>query len=73
MDNIKFNYRNRQGIEIKLNKSLEEINKFEENYKGKIKAKYQDRLVLPVVEIVISEDGNNILDVHIIADKVYPI
>jgi hypothetical protein len=68
MDKIKFNYRNRQSQAIKVNISSDEIKKFEEDYKTKIKAKYQDRLVLPAVEVIISDDGLKILDTHITAD-----
>lgn len=36
MDKIKFNYRNRKGQPIEVNIPLDEIKKFEGDYKGKL-------------------------------------
>ena len=70
MENIKFNYRSRQSYPIVLNISSDEIQKFEENYKEKLFKKYQDRLISPRVEVVVSNDGMRITDVHSFADGI---
>lgn len=64
MTTIKFNYRTRQGRPIELKMTSEELQIFETDYKHKLKKKYGDTLMLPTVEMVISEDGTKILDVH---------
>jgi hypothetical protein len=68
MPEIKFKYRNRQSKAINLKLPLEEIEKFETDYKNKIVEKYQDTLVSPTVEIVVSDNGAKILDVHLLVD-----
>jgi len=68
MDTLKFNYRNRQGRNIPVNIPAVEIADFEAGYKSKLQAKYGDSLISPYVEVVISADGSNILDVHTLAN-----
>lgn len=42
----------------------EELQIFQADYKRKLEEKYGDTLISPVVEVVISDDGTKILDVH---------
>jgi hypothetical protein len=68
MKNAPFNYRTIQGKPIKLNVCSEEIEEIELNYTKKLIKKFCDTLVNPHVEVVISDDGENIIRLQLFAD-----
>lgn len=70
MNEVVFNYRNRQGLGVKLDIPTVEVQKFQETYKAKVILKFSGNLVNPKVEVVVSNDGTKILDCHILADYI---
>ncbi|HVS94217.1 MAG TPA: hypothetical protein VHE59_19405 [Mucilaginibacter sp.] len=67
MEQLIFNYRNRQSYSIKINLPSNELEKFENEYRKTVIALYKESLISPTVEVVVSNDGSTILDVHLIA------
>jgi len=70
MANIRFNYRDIKGYSVNMELTSEELENFEIACKIKIAEKYQDRLVSPCMEVIVSENCRNIMRAHLFADAI---
>lgn len=70
MENLRFNYRTIQGQPVSLKVASGKIQEFEALYKLKVARKYQERLISPQVEVVVSGDCTKIINVHLLAEAV---
>ena len=70
MNNIRFNYRTIQANPVTMKISADELRKGEIEYAAKLTRKYQDRLICPSVEVIVSNDGTKILRYVALADRI---
>jgi hypothetical protein len=65
---IAFNYRIFQGQPVVLKQPKDEIDKLERDLTNSIIANYNESLVNPIVEVIVSNDGTKIIRFVLTAD-----